>query len=170
MTLGQAFVGTGWTATFIGLLGFHASLANASRRILRFGAFFAVIGLVSSLLMALVMFGLYFDVVEGTYSDFMKYFVPGFFLGIPLGCGLYSIGILRTAVYGQRMGLLLLLLPVVFLFNYGTSMVLGFHSVAKVFGVVTVLVVTNITIANMLRTGSAEFLPRRDASPESTDW
>lgn len=168
LTLGQALVGTAWTATFIGLLGFYASLANESRWILRLGTIFAVIGLITCLLLAVVMFGLFFEVIGGTYSDFMMYFVPGFFLGIPLGCGLYSFASLRTTVYRQRMGLLFLLLPGAFLFNYGTSILLGFHSVAKIFGVVAVLSLTNFTIGYMLKTDSAEIRPERDTSLDST--
>lgn len=168
LTLGQAFIGTAWTATFIGLLGFYASLANESRWILRFGTIFAMIGLITSLFMAVVMFGLFFGVIGGSYSSYMMYFVPGFFLGIPLGCGLYSVASLRTTVYRQRMGLLFLLLPGAFLFNYGTSIFLGIHSVAKIFGVIAVLTITNFTIGYMLKTGSAEIRPEGDTSLDTT--
>lgn len=161
LAVGQGFVGAAWTATFTGLLGFYPSLAAESRWPLRLGSLFAVIGLVASLTMAVVMFGLFFDLLPGTFSGYMAFFAPAFLVSIPLGCGLYGVVALRTQVYRQSIGLLILVIGGAFLFNYGTTMA-GLHlgGLVKIFVVVLVLTLANLAVGYLLMTGSAE-LPER---------
>ncbi|MDG5775255.1 hypothetical protein VB773_20220 [Haloarculaceae archaeon H-GB2-1] len=154
MTLGQAFIGTAWTAGFIGLLGFYPDLAARNRWLARAGGLFVVIGLFTNLIMAAVSLGLFAGVLSGTLGDYTPYFLPGMFPGIVLGCGLYGIATLRTPTYTRSVGLLFLLLVLTFLFNLGTG-IAGFNPVSKILGVVAVLTLTNLVLGYKLRTGSA---------------
>lgn len=150
---GQALVGAGWTAAFLGLLGFYPSLAEGSRRLVRAGAVFAVVGGVTMAAMAAAMLGYATGVLGGEPSGVI-YFLPGVFLGIVLGFGSVAVASLQTRVYSRRVGLLFLLLPVTFLFNIGTGMA-GFNPLPKVLGVVCVLALTMLSVGHLLRTGKA---------------
>lgn len=154
MTLGQAFIGAAWTAGFIGLLGFYPDLDARNRWLARSGGVFAVVGLVTNLIMAAVSLGLFAGVLGGTLRDYTPYFLPGMFPGIVLGCGLYGIATLRNPTYRRSVGLLFVLLVLTFLFNLGTG-IAGFNPVSKILGVVIVLTLTNLVLGYMLRTGSA---------------
>jgi hypothetical protein len=157
---GQALVGTSWTAAFIGLVGFYPSLADRSRRLARAGLLFAAIGGITMAAMAVTMFGYATNLVGGEPSNVAMYFLPGVFVGIVLGFGLFSAVSLRSDLYSRNLGLVFLLLPLTFLFNLGTGMV-GFNPLPKVIGVVVVLSLTMLAIGYLLRTGSA-FASRED--------
>jgi len=167
MTLGQAFIGVAWTAGFIALLGFYTDFADRSRRLARAGGVFAVIGLITNVVMAVVSFGLFAGVLDGTLGDYTPYFLPGMFPGIVLGFGIFGIISLRTTTYTRGMGLLFLLLVLTFLFNLGTGMV-QFNPLSKIFGVVLVLTLTNLVLGHKLRTGSAVTTQTEIASRDST--
>ena len=167
MTLGQAFIGAAWTAGFIGLLGFYPGLADRSRRLARAGGVFAVLGLLTMVLMAVVSFGLFAGVLAGTLADYTPYFLPGVFFGIVLGFGIFGFVSLRTTIYTRGVGLLFLLLVLTFLFNLGTG-IAQFNPLSKVLGVVAVLTLTNLVLGHKLRTGSAVTTQAEIASREST--
>jgi len=160
---GQALVGAGWTAAFVGLLGFRRGLSEGSRRLVRVGTVFAVVGGVTMAAMTATMLGYAAGAVGGEPSG-VVYFLPGVFLGIVLGFGSFGAASLRTDVYSRRVGLLFLLLPVTFLFNLGTGMA-GFNPLPKVLGVVCVLALAMLSIGYLLRTGSA--LADREGLDES---
>lgn len=151
---GQALVGASWTAAFIGLLGFYPSLADRSRWLSRAGAVFAVIGGITMAAMAATMLGHATGVLSGDPGTVAMYFLPGVFLGIVLGFGSFGVASLRSGMYARSVSLLLLLLPVTFLFNIGSAMA-GFNPLAKILGVVAVLTLTMLAIGYLLRTGSA---------------
>lgn len=155
LLLAQGSIGVAWTAIFLGTLGFHPSLSNESQWILRGGTLFALIGLITSVTLAVAMFGLYFGLFGGEYSDYMAYIAPAYLVSIPLGCGLYSAAILRSSIYSKIMGILIFLPALAFLFNYGTSMILGFHTLAKLLGVVTVLMLVSFSLAYLIRSGNS---------------
>ncbi|MEF8809215.1 hypothetical protein [Natronomonas sp.] len=163
---GQALVGTSWTAAFIGLVGFYPSLADRSRRLAKAGLLFAAIGGITMAAMAVTMFGYAADVLSGDPSNVAMYFLPGVFVGVVLGFGLFSAVSLRTDLYSRTLGLLFVLLPLTFLFNLGTG-IAGFNPLSKVVGVVAVLSLTMLAIGYLLRTGSA-FASREDVEA-STD-
>lgn len=152
--LGQALVGASWTAAFIGLLGFYPSLADRSRWLAKIGGVFAVIGGITMAAMAAAMLGYATDILSGDPGTIAMYFLPGVFLGIVLGFGLYGAASLRTDIYSQNVGLLLLLLPITFLFNLGTG-ISGVGSLLTIFGVVCVLALTMLAIGYLFRTGKA---------------
>jgi hypothetical protein len=154
LTLGQGLIGTGWVAVFLGLLGFYPSLAERSRWLPRIGGVFAVVGLLTNVAMAVVSYGLVLDLVGGELTDYTMYFLPGMFLGIVLGCGLYGVASLRTEVYRRPVGLLFLALVVTFLFNLGTG-IAGFNPLVKIVAVVAALTLANLGMGYLLGTGSA---------------
>ena len=154
MTLGQAFVGAGWTAAFVGLLGLYPDLAERSRWPARIGAVFAVVGAVTMAAMAATSLGYFAGALGGELGDVVAYFLPGVFVGIVLGFGSFGVAVLRTDVYARNVGLLFLLLPVTFLFNLGTGMA-GFNPLTKVLGVVCVLALAMLAIGYLFRTGGA---------------
>lgn len=151
---GQALVGASWTAAFIGLLGFYPSLANQTRWLARTGAVFAVIGGITMAAMSGTMLGHATGVLNGGSSDVAMYFLPGVFLGVVFGFGSFGLASLRSGIFARSVSLLLLLLPLTFLFNIGSAMA-GFNPLAKILGVVTVLTLTMLIIGYLLRTGAA---------------
>lgn len=151
---GQALVGASWTAAFIGLLGFYPSLVHRSRWLARAGAVFAVVGVITMAAMAATMFGYATDILSGDPGGVTMYFLPGVFLGVVLGFGSFGVASLRSSMYARSVSLLLLLLPLTFLFNIGSAMA-GFNPLAKILGVVAVLTLTMLAIGYLLRTGSA---------------
>lgn len=162
---GQALVGASWTAAFIGLLGFYPRLADRSRWPARVGAVFAVIGAITMAAMATTMLGYASGVLGGDPSAVAMYFLPGVFVGIVLGFGLFGFTTLRTDVYSRRIGFLFLLLPITFLVNLGTG-IAEVGGLPKILGVVSVLALTMLTIGYLLRTGRA-LADRRDVGAAS---
>lgn len=152
--LGQMFVGASWTIAFVGLLGFYPGLADRSRWLSRIGAVFAVVGGITMAAMAVTMFSYASGVASGEPGSVTMYFLPGVFAGIVFGFGSFSVASLRTDVYAQSVGALLLLLPITFLFNIGTA-IAGFNPLPKILGVVCVLALTMLSIGYLLRTGGA---------------
>lgn len=151
---GQALVGAGWTAAFIGLLGFYPGLRERTRWPARIGGFFAVIGGITMAAMAVTMLGYATDIISGDPGGTAMYFLPGVFLGIVLGFGSFGVASLRTDLYSRYLGLLFLLLPITFLFNLSSG-IAGFGTLATVLGVVSVLALTMLAIGFLVRTGNA---------------
>lgn len=164
---GQAFVGAAWTATFIGLLGFYPSLADRRRRVLRAAVVFAVIGLVTMAAMAVASLGYATGLLNGELSGVIVYFLPGVFLGIVGGFGLFGVVSLLTPIYSRSIGLLFLLLPVTFLFNLGTG-IADIGGLPKILGVVCVLSLTMLTTGYLLRTGHARAAHGQETTPRDT--
>lgn len=168
MALGQGFIGAGWTAASIGVLGLYPSLAERSRWLTRAGAVFAVIGTVTYAAMGVTSFGYFTGSLSGELSEVVMFFLPGVFLGTVFGFGAFGVASLRTNVYSRSVGLLLLVLPTTFLFNIGTG-IAGFNPLSKVFVVVCVLTLTMLTIGYLFRTERAmthneELNPASDSS------
>lgn len=154
MTVGQGLVGAAWTVAFLGLLGLYPGLAGRSRWLPRIGAVFAVVGVLTMAVMAVVSFGIAGGVLATELEDVVGFFLPGVFLGIVLGVGAFAVASLLTDVFARSLGLLLLLLVVAFLFNLGTG-IAGFNPLEKVLGVVAVLVLATGAIGYLLRSGDA---------------
>lgn len=154
MELGQAFVGAGWTAAFIGLIGFYPDLAERTRWPARIGAVFAVIGGIAMAVMALTSLSYFTGLVSGGFEDVGMFFLPPVFVGIVLGFGSFGVAVLLTEVYTRSVGGLFLLLPLTFLFNLATGMS-GIGSLTTVLIVVCVLMFTLLAVSYLLRTGSA---------------
>lgn len=151
--LGQGFVGAAWTASFAGLLGLYPRLVERTRRLTQAAAVFAVIGLIVMAAMGVTSFAYALGIPGGELGDVVMYFLPGVFLGIVFGFGLFAVACLRTGAYPTRVAGLLLVLPVTFLFNVGSG-IAGFNPVWKVLVVVAVLSVTKLAIGFLLHNGT----------------
>lgn len=147
--LGQGFVGAAWTASFVGLLGLYPRLVERTRRLAQAAAVFAVIGGIVMAAMGVSSFAYALGIPGGELGDVVVYFLPGVFLGIVFGFGLFAVACLRTGAYSTRVAGLLLVLPLTFLFNIGTG-IAGFNPLEKVLAVVAVLAVTKLAIGFLL--------------------
>lgn len=142
-TVVHVFVGAGWTAAFIGLLGFHSSLADESPGLARVGSVCAVVGTVTMAVMAVASLGYLSGTVSGHISDILLYLLPGVFVGIVFGFGSYGTAILQTQAAKRSIGLLFLVLPATFLYNVSRSL-------AGVDALIVTLVVASILSLSML--------------------
>ncbi|MFB6224383.1 MAG: hypothetical protein ABEH86_12010 [Haloarcula sp.] len=105
-------------------------------------------------IMALASLGYSTGILAGGLSDVVMFFLPGIFLGIVLGFGLFGVVALRTDIYSRSVGFLFFVLVLSFLFNLGSG-IAGFGSLTTVLGVVTVLAVSKLTLGYLFRTGNA---------------
>ena len=133
--LGQIFVGAGWTAAFIGLLGLYPGLADGSRWLARAGALFAAIGAVVFTVMGLASFVFYAGIVDGSLTTLVPLFLPGVIIGSILGFVSISAASLRVDVHSRTLGLLLLLPPTMVILNLLTAIV-GIESAMSTLAVV----------------------------------
>lgn len=151
--VGQGFVGAAWTASFVGLLGLYPRVVERTRRLAQAAAVFAVIGGIAMAAMGITSFAYALGIPGGELGDVVMYFLPGVFLGIVFGFGLFAVACLRTGAYPARVAGLLLVLPLTFLFNLGTG-IAGVNPLEKVLAVVAVLAVTKLAIGFLLHNGS----------------
>lgn len=166
LTVGQGLIGTAWACSFLALLGFYPKLSERSKWLSRIGGVFAAIGLITNVVMAVVSFGVAAGVVSGGLDQYVPFFLPGVFLGIVFGFGLYGIATLRTAIYSQRVGALFLILVATFLTNLGTG-IAGYNPLVKIIGVVAVLILANLALGYTVRTGGADITASGGPSPDS---
>lgn len=161
--LGQVFVGAGWTAALIGLLGLYPGLADRSRWLARAGAACAAIGTVVFAAMAVVMFVFVTGIVNGDFATLVPIFLPGVFVGSVLGFVLFAAASLRAGVHSRAFGVLLLIPAVIVVTNIlvGAN---GMGSLLSTIGIVVALVVVHSTIGYLLRTGGAHAGGERVAS------
>lgn len=153
LLLGQGFIGLGWTAGFVGLLGLYPRLAERSKWLPRIGAVLAIVGLVALGTMAVSAFLYYADIPGGSFEDIVPVFLVGVILGCVLGFLLFGIASLRTDVYSQRLGVLLLVLPLTVVTNIARGAA-GFDSAEATVVIVSVLVLVYLSIGYLLRTGT----------------
>lgn len=158
LTLGQGLIGTAWACSFLALLGFYPKLSERSKWLSRVGSVFAVIGLLTMVVMAVISYGVFSGVIPGSLENYAMYFLPGVFLGIVFGFGLYGVATLRMALYSQRVGVLFLVLVATFLINLGTG-IAGYSPLVKIIGVVTMLVLANLSLGYVVRIGGADITP-----------
>lgn len=115
--LGQAFVGVGWTAALLGLLGVYPDLADRSRWTARTGAVFVAIGVVTFAAMAVTVLVYYVGIPSGSYEDVGMLPLPGVIVGSVLGFVTFSVASLRAGVHSRRFGVLLLVPPLLVVTN-----------------------------------------------------
>ncbi len=162
MLLGQAFVGAGWTAAFIGMLGLYPALADRSRWLVRVAAFLIVIGVVIFTVMAVASLLYYLGIPDGEITALLPVFLPGVILSSILGVGLFSVASLRTDVHSRTVGLLLLALPLIVVTNILRGVVAGIESPIATLVIVIALTLVNVAIGYRLR---VEGLPTDRADP-----
>lgn len=154
MTLARVFLGAGWTAAFIGLLGFYPSLVDRGGWLVHISTVSAVVGAITFSVMAAASLGYYTGILSGAIFDVLIYFIPGVFIGIVLGFGLFGIISLQTIIYSKSIGFLFLVLPVVFLFNLASPFI-GFTTPTKSLVVIFTLTLAMLFIGYLLRNGHA---------------
>lgn len=132
LPLKQAFVGAGWTAGLIGLLGMYPKLADRSRWLVRAGAVFTVIGIIGYAVMTVVSLAVFTGILEGSLDSFAPMFLPPVLVGSVLTFPLFSVVSLRSDALSRTLGLLLLGPSIIFVVNVLTptppSVVLGIVS------------------------------------------
>lgn len=170
MALGQVFVGAGWTAAFIGLLGVYPGLSDRSPWLARAGAGFAAIGAVVFAVMGVVSLAYYAGIPDGDITAIVPIFIPGVILGSILGFLSISVASLRTDVHSQTVGVLLLIPPAMVLLNIATG-IAGIDSTTVTLGIVLGDALAMLAIGYVLRPGdtvaaSRAVDPSRDSTPK----
>lgn len=157
LMVGEAFIAAGWFGGLVGLLGVYPVLADRSRWLTRAGAVFAVIGAVTTVVLAvgsLVAF-----VQSGGVGDLPVPFVflfPGLVLGSLLAFVSFGVASLRSDVHSRTVGVLLLVPALVFFTNFFVLPVVGGTGPAPpetIFGVTSALALAMLAIGYVLRTG-----------------
>lgn len=164
---GQGLVGAAWTASFIGLLGMYPSLIDRNGWLVRTAAVCATIGGLTMAVMSLASFGYAAGVLPGALSNLVMYFLPGVFIGIVLGFGLFGVATLRTETYVRSVSLLFLILVLTFLTNIGSGMA-GVRSMMLLLGVVAVLTLTKLGLGYLFWTEGAQTSDRNVESPSDS--
>lgn len=165
LTTGQFFVGAGWTAALLGLLGIYPSLAERSRWLSRAAAACTGIGVLTFGVMAVTVAADIVGVLPFAYDSIGSAFIPGVLIGSVLGFILFSVAVLRTEVYSQSFGVLLLAPPILVLGNI-LRFVLGNTSEMVTLGVVIADALVILMIGYYLRSQSSSASPY--GSAEST--
>lgn len=165
LLLGQAFVGAGWTAALIGLLGLYPRLAARSRWLSRAGAVFAVIGAVTFAIMAVAVLVYYAGIPDGEYDAISLFFLPGVLIGSVLGFVSFSVASLRTGVHSRTIGFLLLVPPILVVANI-LRFVAGMESASITLGIVLGDALAMLALGYVLRT---EPTPTDRAEPAPTE-
>lgn len=155
---GQFFVGTGWAAALLGLLGVYPSLADRSRWLSRAGAVCTAIGVVTFAVMAVIISAELLGILPFAYESVGSAFIPGVIIGSVLGFLLFSVAIFRTGEYSQSFGLLLLAPPVLVLGNI-IRFILGNASEMVTLGVVIADALVILLIGYYLRRQSSTVSP-----------
>lgn len=147
---GQVVVGIGWTVALLGLLGLYPVLSDRSRWLSLAGAISAVIGVVTFAVNAIVAFVDVSGIVAGIYEPIGAFFLPGVVIGTVLGFVAFSVAAFRTQVYSFAFGVLLLVLPIIELFNI-LRIFAGYTSETVTLGFVIVTALSLIVIGYYLR-------------------
>lgn len=163
MVLGQVFVGAGWTAAFLGLLGVYPGLADQSRWLARAGAVFAVIGAVVFTVMGVTSLAYYAGIPDGEIEALIPLFLPGVILGSILGFVSMGVASLRTDVHSQTVGILLLIPPALVIINILTGIV-GVDSSTITLAIVIGDTLAMLAIGYVLRS-SIEPIGRTEPTP-----
>ncbi len=156
LPLGQVFVGTGWTAALLGMLGLYRPLQEHRPWLARICALAAVIGVygyaVMGVAFAAAVGGLPMDTVE----SYQIVFLPAVLVGTLLAFPLFAIAGLLTGAYSRTVSVLLAASPVIFVINVLTG-----PNPESIFGVLVALTVVYGTLGYLL--------PKDDISSERVD-
>lgn len=162
LPVGQAFIGAGWTALLVGLLGLYPRLADRSRWLSRAGLLFTVIGIVGYVVMTALSVAVFTNIVAGELESYAILFLPLVAVGSFLAFPLIAIAILRSGVYSRTVGVLLFGPTAIFLANVLT----GGNSPWSLVAVIVAQIVVYGTIGYLLRTDGVS--EQRAPSPTDT--
>lgn len=106
----------GFAFAFVGMLGLYPSLVNQSRRLMRFGAIVAIVGVVGAAGNSAWYIGWWVLpslVPDPATATLVGAMVGGMLLGQFLGYTSFGVAILRVDVHSRTVGLLLVAVPIV---------------------------------------------------------
>lgn len=150
LPLKQAFIGVGWTVGLVGLLGLYPDLVDRSRRLIRAGVVFTVIGILGYALMTVVSLAAFAGILESGLDSLAPAFLPPVLVGSVLTFPLFGAVVLRSGARSRALGALLLGPPLLFVANVLTP-----TPPSVVLGVVGGLTLVFFGIGYLLRTETA---------------
>lgn len=106
----------GFAFAFVGMLGLYPTLVDRSRRLMRFGAFVAIVGAVGAAGNSVWYIGWWVlpsMVPDPATSTLVGGMVGGMLLGQFLGYTSFGVAILRVDIHSRTVGLLLVAVPAV---------------------------------------------------------
>lgn len=106
----------GFAFAFVGMLGLYPSLVDRSRRLMRFGAFVAIVGALGAASNSAWYIGWWVLpalVPDPATATVVGAMVAGMLLGQFLGYTSFGVAILRVDVHSRTVGLLLVAVPIV---------------------------------------------------------
>lgn len=162
LPLGQVFVGTGWTAVLIGMLGLYPRLAEHRKWLARACAFFAAIGVIGYAVMTVVFAAAVGGLSESTVESLTPVFLPPVLVGSLIAFPLFAVTTLLTGAYSRPVGLLLAAPALIFVANVLTG-----GTATSIFAVLIALVVVFGTIGYSLRADSASAERTKSAAQTS---
>lgn len=160
---GQVFVGGGWTAVSLGLLGLYRDLRTRNRWLGRVSAALAVIGVLGYGVMTVLFAAAALGVLpESTLEGLTPVFLPGVLVGTFLAFPVAAVGSLLADVQPRAVGVLLFAPPVIFVTNVLTG-----SNAESIFGVLVALILLYGTLGYLLRTGTPA-TERQQPTPGAT--
>jgi len=153
LILGQAFVGAGWTAALVGLLGLYPELSDGSRWLSRAGAVFAVVGVITFSVMAVTSLLYYAGIPAGEYEAIGMLFLPGVLIGSVLGFLSFGVASLRTGVHSRTVSFLLFV-PALLVVTNILRFIAGMESATITLGIVIGDALAMLAIGYILRAES----------------
>lgn len=161
MLVGQAFIGAGWTAAFIGLIGTYPDIAPESPWLARAGSVLAALGVVVFGVMAIVSLLYFADIPAGEITDVVPIFLPGVILGSVVGFITMGVAVLRAGTISRVSGVLFVILGLFPVANIARGAA-GYQSEEATLVIVGGLIVLNMAIAYTLHTDPS---PSHTVSP-----
>lgn len=160
---GQVFVGAGWTAVSLGLLGLYRDLRARNLWLGRVSAALAVIGVLGYGVMTVLFAAAALGVLpESTLEGLTPVFLPGVLVGTFLAFPVAAVGSLLADVQPRAVGVLLFAPPVIFVTNVLTG-----SNPESIFGVLVALILLYGTLGYLLRSG-APSTERQQPTPGAT--
>lgn len=163
LVLGQAFVGAAWTGALIGLLGLYPGLADRSRWLSRAGVVFAVIGVVTFAIMAVVSLVDYVGIPAAEFDSIGVFFIPGVLVGSVLGFVAFGVASLWTDAYSRTLGVLLLV-PAILVATNILRFVAGLEAATLTLAIVIGDALAMLAIGHVLRS-SPQLSGRLEPAP-----
>lgn len=150
LPLGQVFVGAGWAAVSLGMLGLYPDLRERNRWLGRICAVLVAIGVFGYVVMAVLYAAASLGgLPESTLEGLAPVFLPGVLVGTLLAFPAVAVGCLLADIQPRAVGVLLFAPPVVFVANVLTG-----PNPESIFGVLVALILVFGTLGYLLRTAS----------------
>lgn len=157
---GQVFVGGGWTAVSLGLLGLYRDLRARNRWLGRICAVLTVIGVLGYGVMTVIYVAAALGALpEITLEGLTPVFLPGVLVGTLLAFPSVAVGSLLADVQPRAVGVLLFAPPIIFVTNVLTG-----SNAESIFGVLVALIFVYGALGYLLRTATPSTEPSQPAA------